>query len=228
MTRSTTTPARPRRRALVAFSVALAGLFAVSTAVAGGGLRDILRGSDVIEAEADQRLEALDRQIDGLRGFMDDLPRHERRKLRRSIRHMEELVAHLEDDTDALAGLVIEAAKEARPNRRVSVDPRGVYRPYANARTACSKSDFADVLQSVENAWFDDGKLEVLRDASAHRWFTVVQVKTLVAQFSFSDAQVDAAAMLHGRTLDVENWYRVYDSLTFDSSKRELRKRVGA
>ncbi|MCO4771683.1 MAG: DUF4476 domain-containing protein [Deltaproteobacteria bacterium] len=92
---------------------------------------------------------------------------------------------------------------------------------------ACSGGDFNSLLAAVDDESFRDGKLQVLRDASAHRWFNVDQVIRFMEAMSFGDDKVEAAAMLHGRTVDLENWYRVYGALTFDSNKNELRKRVG-
>jgi len=220
----------PRRRFFVATTLAFAAVFAVSTAVAGGGLRDILRGSQIIEDEADDRLNALDRELDGLRGVMSELPRKERRQLRRKMARMDQLIDELRDDTDALAQLVVEASDEARSRRgrrHADVEPRRGYHQPPPSRSACTKNDFKNVLHAVDTEWFDSGRMEVLQSAIGDRWFTVAQVETLVGKFSFDSYQVDAAAMLHGRTVDLENWYRVYDSLTFSSSKRELRRRVG-
>jgi hypothetical protein len=221
-------------RAYVAFSLAFAAVFTVGTALAGGGLRDLIRGSEVIEHEADARLDALDIEVEELRNAVRALPRSQRRVARRGLVRMERIIHDLRDDTDALARMVVDAAEEARPRRgetRRGGDRRGqlggvVY--VEPSRTVCTKTDFTNVLDSVENASFDSGKMQVLQDAAGSRWFTVAQVKTLVGRFAFSSYQVDAAALLHARTLDLENWFQVYDALTFSSSKSELRRRVGA
>ncbi len=236
MSRTNHPATSPRRRAFVALSLALAAVFAVGTAVAGGGLRDLLRGAEVIEGEADGRLDALDREVDAMRGVLRSLPRSERRQVRARMARMDRLIEELRDDTDALAALVVDVSEEARIRRsdrrgrghghgHSSAERRGRWAP--DQHSACGAKDFTNVVRSMEMEWFDNGKMEVLRSAAGSRWFTVAQVKALVDQFSFDSYQVDAAAMLHGRTVDLENWYRVYDSLTFSSSKRELRQRVG-
>ncbi len=92
---------------------------------------------------------------------------------------------------------------------------------------ACSGSDMNSVVAAVESESFSDGKLNVLRDASRARWFTVSQVQRLVGLFTFGKDMVEAGAMLHPRTVDLENWYLVYSVFTFDSDKDKLRKRVG-
>ena len=92
---------------------------------------------------------------------------------------------------------------------------------------ACEDGDFRSVVRAVESESFDSGKLTVLRDASRARWFHVGQVKQLIQLFTFGKDQVEAGAMLHSRTVDLENWYQVYSVFTFDSDKDKLRARVG-
>jgi len=92
---------------------------------------------------------------------------------------------------------------------------------------ACSHADFDGVLRALESESFSSGKLDVLRDASRARWFTVSQVQQLIKSFTFGKDMVEAGAMLHSRTVDLENWYLVYSVFTFDSDKDKLRDRVG-
>ena len=70
-------------------------------------------------------------------------------------------------------------------------------------------------------------KLAVLASATKGRLFTCNQVVRLMGAFSFGSDQVDAAAMLHPHVADPENWFTVYQALTFDSDRRKLRQRVG-
>ena len=92
---------------------------------------------------------------------------------------------------------------------------------------ACSGSDFDSVVAAVDSESFSSGKLTVLRDASRARWFSVNQVQRLMGLFTFGKDMVDAGAILHPRTVDLENWYLVYSAFTFDSDKDKLRQRVG-
>jgi hypothetical protein len=93
--------------------------------------------------------------------------------------------------------------------------------------TACAPGEFERIVKSVQDQAFSEDQMRVLRSASADRWFTVDQLKRIMAVFSFSQQQIDSATLLHPRIVDRENWYQVYDALTFSSDKDELRKRVG-
>ena len=92
---------------------------------------------------------------------------------------------------------------------------------------ACSESDFGDLLQAVQKESFSSGKLEILTDGSMDRWYTSDQVRRMLGKFSFDSDKVEGAVVMHPRTLDLENWFKVHDAFDFDSSKQELRKRVG-
>jgi len=93
--------------------------------------------------------------------------------------------------------------------------------------TPLTEADFLPLLGAVEDEPFEDGKLGVLRDACRHRHFTAEQVGRLVGAFSFSDGKVEAAVMLYSRTVDPENFYRVYGSFDFDGDQEEVRRRLG-
>ena len=45
--------------------------------------------------------------------------------------------------------------------------------------------------------------------------------------FTFGKDMVEAGAMLHPRTVDLQNWYQVYSLFTFSADKDKLRERVG-
>jgi hypothetical protein len=92
---------------------------------------------------------------------------------------------------------------------------------------ACSSSEHSKLLRAVGDESFDDGKIRVLAEVAQRRWFTVGQVLGFMELMSFGDQKVEAAALLHSHTVDLENWYRVYGALTFDSNKDALRQRVG-
>lgn len=90
-----------------------------------------------------------------------------------------------------------------------------------------SAADFNEIVRAVEGESFDDGKLDVLRSASARRKFSINQIITLMNLMTFAEGKIDAAAMLYDKNLDRKDWYKVYGELTFDSDRDKLKKRVG-
>lgn len=87
--------------------------------------------------------------------------------------------------------------------------------------------ELARIQGAIEQASFSKDKLAVLRSASRERAFTSEQVLTLVRGFSFGNDKVEAAALLHPKVVDPENWYVVYGAFDFESDKRKLRQRIG-
>ena len=85
---------------------------------------------------------------------------------------------------------------------------------------------FASLLAAVDRTPFADEKLAVLGSISRGRSFTVYQVVQLVNEMPFADTKVEAAVMLYPLVVDVQNWYLVYDTIPFSSSRDELRRRT--
>ena len=186
----------------------------------GRGLDRLVTETEQVQADLRRELRALDDLVDAADS------RGVQREIHRKVERIEELLIVLGDQTDALARA---AREDRRDDRR---DPPEVIivetpPPVEEGPFACSEADFAGVLQAMESAPFADGKIAVLRDAAVHRWFTVAQVRRVMEEMPFSKDQVEAAALLHPKVLDQENWYRVYEQLTFESDRQELRKRVG-
>ena len=92
---------------------------------------------------------------------------------------------------------------------------------------ACSTEDFNSVVLRVAAESFDSGKLELLADATVDRWYTAAQVRRMLEEFSFDRDKIEAAVVMHPRVVDMKNWFKVHDAFSFDSSKEELRRRVG-
>jgi len=90
-----------------------------------------------------------------------------------------------------------------------------------------SRSELDRVQRAVGQARFGGDKIRVLVSAVRDRHLTVAQVREVMGWFNFGKDKVEAAAALHGRVIDPENWYLVYGSLGFENDKRALRQKVG-
>lgn len=88
-------------------------------------------------------------------------------------------------------------------------------------------ADFGVALAAVKSESFPGDRVERLKDVARDRHFTVDQVLQLIGAFDFPDRQVEVAVMLYPRTVDQQNWFRVYDVFTFSSHKDEVRRRLG-
>ncbi len=91
---------------------------------------------------------------------------------------------------------------------------------------AMNRTDFAQLRKSIADASFARERLRLVESAAEHNFFTVSQVVVLVRLADFETTKIEMATTLYPRVLEVKDWYRVYDALTFESSKKKLRKRV--
>jgi hypothetical protein len=86
---------------------------------------------------------------------------------------------------------------------------------------------FHGVLSDLGRARFEDERLAIIHHVARNYTVTVGQVQAMVGTLRFSNSRVDALVDLHSRVRDRQNWYQVYDLLTFSSDRRELRLRCG-
>lgn len=85
---------------------------------------------------------------------------------------------------------------------------------------------FEALVKALAAEAFSKGKLRVVRQAAAHNHFSVAQVKRVMRQFSFADGKVQAAAAMHPRLVDPENFFEAYKELSFEADKKKLREAV--
>jgi len=167
-------------------------------------------------AAAREELRALDGLVDAAGS------RDVQRELHRKAWRIEELLGRGEQLSHDLARVggattvVVVEEHPATPPPPVFVGPM-----------ACSGHELEAIARAVEAESFSAGKLDVLRGAARERWFDVDQVLRLMQLMTFGKDMVEAGVILHPRTVNTADWYRVYSAFTFDSDKRALRERVG-
>lgn len=107
------------------------------------------------------------------------------------------------------------------PRVVVGPDPRYIEPMYMNGPA------LDRILWDLQSARFESERLDILFNVSRNYTMHTGQVRAMVAQLRFADSRVDALAAMYPRVRDKQNWYTVYDLLTFSSDRRELRARTG-
>lgn len=104
------------------------------------------------------------------------------------------------------------------------VNNRIVIAPYLPVppRHAITYNDFGRLMRQLEQEFFSDDQLAVVRTAARENYFFVGQVEEILDIFSFEDDRLEAVTLLRPRILDPENSFRLYGKFTFSSSKEEL------
>jgi hypothetical protein len=102
----------------------------------------------------------------------------------------------------------------SRPDR----DPR-----YDDNRPrAMNDASFASLVETMKKESFESTRLDMTKQVVDKNYFTTSQVKQLLLMYSFDGNRLDLAKYAYRNTLDRENYFQLYDVLTFSRSKEEL------
>ena len=84
--------------------------------------------------------------------------------------------------------------------------------------------EFNNFLVALErNASFDKDKIAMVSGVSRNTNFTSSQVQSIIKLMSFDDNRLEVAKKLYQNCADRRNYYLVFESFSFDSSKRKLQ-----
>lgn len=118
------------------------------------------------------------------------------------------------------------------PVKPAPVQPAVYSLPGYTGRVGCAwpmtAGEFADVKKSIEAKSFEDSKMTLAKQVGSSRCFTVDQVKGLMGLFSFEDSKLDIAKYAYDRTYDIDNYYKVNDAFTFETSIDDLNGYIQA
>lgn len=88
--------------------------------------------------------------------------------------------------------------------------------------SAMSASDFNTAKESIDSKGMDDSKLKVAKQVLDNNCMSSDQVKEVIGLFSFEQSKLDFAKHAYGRTTDKNNYYKINDAFTFESSITDL------
>ncbi len=157
----------------------------------------------------------------------------QQRKMKRNLREMEHLAQQLPpcDVRDELIARIGRSRKLARRmasnTERLLWVAESLVPERAYSAQAMSDQEFARISAALQREWWDDSRQRLLIDVARDRLFSTRQVRQVMDLFTFGDEKVNAAAALYPRVVDPQDFYTVYDALTFRSEKEELRRRIG-
>ncbi|MCX6291485.1 MAG: DUF4476 domain-containing protein [Bacteroidetes bacterium] len=103
---------------------------------------------------------------------------------------------------------------------------RVVYVDGYNGSVGCpipmSSSEFQSFKSSVQSKSFEDSKLTIAKQVLNNNCLTSAQVREVMKVFTFEETRLDFAKYAYGHTYDINNYYKVNDAFTFESSIEEL------
>ena len=90
-----------------------------------------------------------------------------------------------------------------------------------------SPRDAADLTQALSRCPFDEQRLDIAHQALEHSSVRAVELAALVRTMAFDKSQKELAEFGYAHVSDPQNFYRVYDALTFPQSAREVQRALG-
>ena len=87
-----------------------------------------------------------------------------------------------------------------------------------------SAREFGQVTGQIGKEWFEANKLISVKTIIGKNKFTTQQVKEMMYLFTFESNRLEVAKFAYCNTVDQQNYFRLYDALTFSSSKDELAR----
>jgi hypothetical protein len=96
------------------------------------------------------------------------------------------------------------------------------------SRALVGDTELGGMVSALRGEAFSGDRLARLGDLARGRRFTSAQVGLLLDAFAFDSDKVEAAARLYPQVVDPQQFWTVYDALTFSSSKEALRSRIAS
>lgn len=160
-----------------------------------------------------------DEMIQTLNGLLDELDDVQRWNERNPNRHtrdrIDDSVEEMRSDVRRMKR-AINDAPIVRPEPPVPPPPQ-----------AMPDQDFNSLLSAIKKASFSKEKLDLVDGACQYHFFSTHQVIRVMEEMSFGKDKVAAAAMMHARLIDPDQFFKVYEHLSFDSDKEKLRRQIG-
>ena len=91
-----------------------------------------------------------------------------------------------------------------------------------NSYKPMSDPSFSSLWETMRKETFENTRVTLLKQSIETNYFTTMQVKQLMALFTFEDNKLDIAKTAYRNTVDKENYFQLYDSFTFSTSKENL------
>jgi hypothetical protein len=89
---------------------------------------------------------------------------------------------------------------------------------------AMSRDAFKSFVQAVDEEAGDEGKLNLIRSAAAHQWFTSAMAGVLIDHIVHRENKLAAVPILKDRILDRENAFWLYQHFTYREDKAKVQE----
>ena len=91
-----------------------------------------------------------------------------------------------------------------------------------------SDSDWRLLVQSLQQAPFEQTRLNIFKQALTYHYLTVAQLSGILGCFSFEQSKLDAARLAHPRVTDPQNYHLLSYAFSFSSSMEQFNDYVAS
>ena len=102
----------------------------------------------------------------------------------------------------------------------------GDYDSHEGYASGMNDREFKNVLQAIEKEWLESNKLKSASQIVKSNSISTAQVKQILLLFSFENNKLELAKQAYANTVDKQNYSRLYDVFSFNSSKKELERYI--
>jgi len=117
---------------------------------------------------------------------------------------------------------------EEPPTKTLTTTPTltNVAVPILTIATAMADADYNDMVKSVKKESLESTKLEMAKTFFGSQTLSSVQVLGILKVFSLENSKVNFAKFAYSRTLDKQNYYKVYDAFSLSGSKKDMSEYI--
>ncbi len=87
-----------------------------------------------------------------------------------------------------------------------------------------SNTEYEDAISSISSKSFADSKMTLAKQIAKSKCFLTDQVKGIMGEFDFEDDKLEFAKYAYDRTYDIDDYYKVNDAFTFETTIDELNE----
>lgn len=98
----------------------------------------------------------------------------------------------------------------------------GSVKATSNCTKPISASEFNSVKSSIESKNFEESKIKIAKQVIDANCLSTDQVKQIMLMFNFEETRLDLAKYAYVHTFDPNNYYKLNDAFTFETSIDDL------
>jgi len=98
----------------------------------------------------------------------------------------------------------------------------------ATTGTVIDEGEYFDIIKTLKKEPVEKNRVELAKTFFGNKWLLASMVKDAMKVFVQEPSKVAFAKFAYGRTVDKQNYYKVFDSLNLTNSKKEMNEFIKA